>query len=66
MAKKETRFIIAHKEGGLVPRKILVDSKTGVNYLFVSEGYSGGLCPLLDRDGKPIVTPVGVSDDTFR
>ena len=37
---------------------IYVDRKTGVNYLFTQSGYAGGLCVLVDRDGKPIVTPV--------
>ena len=35
---------------------ILVDKATGVNYLFVKSGYSAGLTPLLDENGKPIVT----------
>jgi len=36
---------------------ILRDTTTGVNYLFV-HGVNGisGLTPLLDKDGKPIVT----------
>ena len=57
MAKKEDRFIKVHSEamGG---RMILVDKVTGVNYLFVQSGYAGGLTPLLDRDGKPIITSV--------
>lgn len=37
-------------------KKILVDKVTGVNYLFVKSGYGGGLTPLLDENGKPIVT----------
>ena len=37
-------------------RAILVDKETGVNYLFVQSGYAGGLTPLLDADGKPVVT----------
>lgn len=37
---------------------ILVDKETGVNYLFAASGYAGGLTPLLDREGKPVVTPV--------
>ena len=37
---------------------VLVDRKTGVNYLFAQAGYAGGLCVLVDRDGKPIVTPI--------
>jgi hypothetical protein len=31
----------------------------GHNYLFVHRGYGGGLTPLLDSDGKPIVTKDG-------
>lgn len=37
---------------------ILVDRETGVNYLFASAGSGGGVTPLLDREGKVIVTPV--------
>ena len=57
MAKKEDRFVKVHSEamGG---RMILVDKVTGVNYLFVQSGYAGGLTPLLDRDGKPIITSI--------
>ena len=35
---------------------VLQDTQTGVNYLFVQTGYAGGLTPLLDREGKPIIT----------
>ena len=61
MAKKEERFVKIHSEaiGG---RMILVDKVTGVNYLFVSSGYAGGLTPLLDRDGKPVITPLSVQE----
>ena len=61
MAKKEERFVKIHSEamGG---RMILVDKVTGVNYLFVSSGYAGGLTPLLDREGKPIITPLAVKE----
>lgn len=37
---------------------VIVDKETGVNYLFVQSGYSGGLTPLLNRDGTPVVTTV--------
>ena len=57
MAKKEERFVKVHSEN-LGSEMILVDKVTGVNYLFVSSGYAGGLTPLLNRDGTPIVTPV--------
>ena len=38
--------------------QILVDKQTGVNYIYHSSGYGGGLTPLLDRDGKVVVTPI--------
>ena len=57
MAKKEERFIKVYSEN-LGCEMILVDKKTGVNYLFVQSGYAGGLTPLRNADGRPIVTPV--------
>ena len=57
MAKKEERFVKVYSEN-LGSEYILVDKKTGVNYLFVQSGYAGGLTPLLDRDGKPIITSI--------
>ena len=38
--------------------QVWVDRETGVNYLFYASGYAGGLTVLLDKDGKPVVTPV--------
>ena len=35
-------------------RAVLLDKSTGVQYLFVQSGYAGGLCPLLDKEGKPL------------
>ena len=37
--------------------EIWVDRATGVNYLFYSSGSAGGLTVLLDREGKPVITP---------
>ena len=37
--------------------EIWVDKETGVNYLYHQSGYSGGLTPLLDKDGNVVVTP---------
>ncbi len=37
--------------------EIWVDKETGVNYLYRQSGYAGGMTVLLDKDGKPIVTP---------
>ena len=61
MAKKENRFIKVYSQnGGLTGNAmaIYVDKETGVNYLFSASGYAGGLTPLLDRDGTPVVTPI--------
>ena len=62
MAKKEERFVRIQSEnmGG---EQILVDTKTGVNYLFVQSGYAGGLTGLLDRDGKPVISPLPLQKD---
>lgn len=57
MAKKDKRFKKLHTENSFGEScMILQDTETGVNYLFVQSGYAGGLTPLLDRDGTPIVT----------
>lgn len=37
-------------------KTIYADKETGVNYLFIASGYAGGLTPLLDAEGKPVVT----------
>lgn len=57
MAKKEERFVKIYSEN-MGCEMILVDKKTGVNYLFVQSGYAGGLTPLLNADGRPVVTPI--------
>ncbi|MDO5544219.1 MAG: DUF6440 family protein [Eubacteriales bacterium] len=59
MAKKDKRFIEVYSESGMTTvTRILVDKQTGVNYLFTASGYAGGLTPLLNTDGTPVVTPV--------
>ena len=51
------RFVWRDSEGFPKETRIIVDTETGVNYLFVSAGcYSGGVTPLIDADGKPIIT----------
>lgn len=57
MAKKEKRFIKTYTQD-LGSTQIWVDKNTGINYLFIQSGYAGGLTPLLNRDGTPVVTPV--------
>lgn len=55
---EEKRFRVDEEQGLLTNYRIIVDNETGVNYLFVASGEAGGITPLLDKDGKPIVTPV--------
>lgn len=57
MAKKEKRFVKVFSED-MGCKVIYVDRETGVNYLSIQNGYSGGLTPLLNRDGTPVVTPL--------
>ena len=54
----DSRFIKTYTQGVMNQIEIWVDKKTGVNYLFRASGYAGGLTPLLDRDGKPVITSV--------
>ena len=54
MAKNE-RFEKTYSQGTMNVTEIWVDKETGVNYLYHAAGYSGGLTPLLDRDGKPVI-----------
>jgi hypothetical protein len=53
----DKRFERVYSQGGMRGMEIWVDKKTGVNYLFHEAGNAGGLAPLLDRDGRPVVTP---------
>lgn len=55
--EERERFEIVYQEGGFMDAKtIYVDKETGVNYLFIASGYAGGLTPLLDAEGKPVIT----------
>lgn len=56
MAKE--RFEKVYSQGAMNVTEIWVDRETGVNYVYHISGYAGGLTPLLDRDGKPIITTV--------
>ncbi len=56
MTSKKDRFKVVYKQGFSLSHKIIVDTETGVNYLYVSEGFSGGLTVLLDKEGKPVIT----------
>lgn len=60
MAAQKDRFLKVYSQGGAFSslNEVWVDKRAGVNYLFHASGYAGGLTPLLNADGKPVVTPV--------
>ena len=57
MAKNE-RFIRTYTQGAINCTEIWVDRETGVNYVFHTAGNAGGLTPVLNRDGTPVITAV--------
>ena len=65
MAKKDERFIRVYSQRSALGTEtlILVDKVTGVNYLYQSVGYGGGLTPLLNADGTPVVTPISSCEE---
>ena len=58
MAKTDDRFVKTYSQGAMNNSEIWADKQTGVNYLFHASGYAGGLTPLLNRAGTPVVTSV--------
>ncbi len=54
---KDKRFEKVYKQN-MGEIEIWVDRETGVNYLYRQSGYSGGLTVLVDKDGKPVITPI--------
>lgn len=52
----EKRFKKLYSQGAVDNIAIWVDTETGVNYMFKQSGYAGGLTPLLDVNGKPVIT----------
>lgn len=55
---KGQRFEKIYTQGAMTTTEIWVDKETGVSHLFHACGTAGGMTPLLDRDGKPIVSPI--------
>jgi hypothetical protein len=55
---KNERFEKIYSQGKVNIMEIWVDKETGVNYVFHQSGYAGGMTPLLDRDGKPVVSQI--------
>ncbi|MCB2308729.1 DUF6440 family protein [Clostridium estertheticum] len=57
--KENKRFKTIYEEGDMTSRcKIIVDIETGINYLINIDGYAGGITPLLDKDGKSVVSSI--------
>jgi hypothetical protein len=58
--EKNDRFEITYSQFTDAHVEIFVDKKTGINYLFFSANGSsgGGITPLLDADGKIVITEV--------
>ena len=56
--QNEERFVLLEDEGSVIMgtgREVVVGRETGVTYLLV---YGSGVTPLIDADGKPILTPL--------
>ena len=51
------RFQKIYQQGVIDVVEIWADIVTGVNYVFHRNGNAAGFTPLLDQDGKPVVTP---------
>lgn len=62
MAKNNERFKKIYTQGTISLMEIWVDKETGVNYLFREDGNAAGLTVLVDKNGKPIVTPEHIDD----
>ena len=50
------RFKRIYHQGTISVVEIWVDTETGVNYVFDRDGNAGGFSPLLDPEGKLVVT----------
>ena len=58
----EKRFEKVYVQGVVDTMEIWVDQYTGVNYLWHNNGSAGGLTPLLDWEGKVVITPTGYTE----
>lgn len=54
--KQYDRFVRIFKQQHAQVIEVWVDTETGVNYVFLREGFSGGLTPLLDPEGKLVIS----------
>ena len=62
--KKPKRFRVAIEESmGLGAVRVIIDTETGVNYLNTLGEGNSGLTPLLDENGKVVITPADDDPD---
>lgn len=61
--KMEERFEKVYTQGKLNIMEIWVDKETGVQYVYHLVGYAGGMSPLLDADGKPLLADLSKLND---
>ncbi len=57
--KQEKRFVQVFSEdcGFFDPESsLVVDRETGVTYLIIRNTFGSGITPLLNSDGKPVIT----------
>lgn len=50
------RFKKTYQQGSVSVVEIWMDTETGINYVFHRDGNAAGFTPLLDQDGKPVIT----------
>lgn len=43
--------------------QVIRDTETGVAYINIKNGYGGGICPLLNPDGSPMVYKDSISKE---
>ena len=55
--KTMDRFKKIYQQGTVDVIETWLDTETGVQYVFHRNGNAAGFTPLLDKDGKPVVTP---------
>lgn len=56
MLDNNSRFQKIYSQGMVAAFEIWVDTLTGVNYVFHRDGSAAGFTPLLNQEGKPVVT----------
>lgn len=60
----QKRFVVGHTEGTTHVMQVIVDRLTGVNYLRSLSTYGESMVPLYDQNGKIVVTPQALLQQT--